>query len=49
MEIVRESIWMDTEKCLMCALKEKSEIVFRIWDRKFLYSQMIVQLIRIPV
>ena len=30
-------------------IKRKSEIVFRIWDRKFLYSQMIVQLIRIPV
>ena len=49
MEIVQESTWMDMVKYQMCALKEKSEIVFRILDRRFLYSQMIVQMTLIPV
>ena len=29
--------------------KEKLEIVFRIWDRRFLFSQMTEQMMLIPV
>lgn len=37
------------EKFQMYVLKEKLEIVFRIWDRRFLFSQMTEQMMLIPV
>ena len=40
METDQEKILRGGEKFQMCVSNERSEIVGRIWERRFLYSQM---------